>query len=150
MLVGFRRHYSNRRNAMPSTVIPTMRYSDPKKAIEWLTSVAGFSFIRSFDDETGGIVHAELRHGNGAIMIGPGAPTEFGKFIRLPTQVGGFETQITYIKAENLKSLFANMKASKGTEILMPLVEREMEGASFTVRDPFGHVWSFGDYDVWK
>lgn len=135
---------------MPSTVIPTMRYSDPKKAIEWLTSVAGFSIIRSFEDDSGGIIHAELRHGDGAIMIGPDAATEFGKFIRLPIQVGGFETQITYIKVDNLKPLFAKMQTSKGTEILMSLVEREMEGSSFTVRDPFGHIWSFGDYDVWK
>lgn len=134
---------------MTSTIIPTMRYARPKEAISWLVDVAGFSVIRAFEDEQGNIVHAELRHGTGALMIGPDVPSEFGKLIRLPSQVGGFETQITYIKVENLKALYEKMLAAK-TEVLMALSTREEEGSNFTVRDPQGHVWSFGDYDVWK
>jgi uncharacterized glyoxalase superfamily protein PhnB len=35
-------------------------------------------------------------------------------------------------------------------DIVMPLREVAEGGRNYSVRDPEGHVWSFGTYDPWK
>jgi len=57
------------------SVFPTMRYADPVAAIEFL--VAAFGAERHVVYEDGGVIrHAELRFGNGIVMLGGVAPGE--------------------------------------------------------------------------
>ena len=126
-----------------------MRYQDPKKAMTWLCDAFGFTKHMAYEDDKGQVMHAELKHGTGLIMIGPNISSEFGKFIKMPKEIGGFETQVTFIIVDNLEAHFKNAK-EKGAEILMPLKKQDYGASDYTCRDPEGHIWSFGDYNPWK
>lgn len=134
---------------MSSTVIPTMRYQDAKKAVEFLCRAFGFEKHRVFENEAQQVVHAELKHGTGLIMIGPNVESQFAQYIRLPKDVGGFETQVTFVFVENVNEHFKQAK-DNGAEILMPLTKQDYGASDYTCRDPEGHVWSFGDYNPWS
>jgi uncharacterized glyoxalase superfamily protein PhnB len=133
---------------MSSTIIPTMRYQDPKKAIEFLCKAFGFEKHQVYEDENAQVRHAELKNGTGLIMIGPNVESEFGKYIRLPKDVGGFETQVTFVSVKDPEAHFKMAKDS-GAEILMPLTKKDYGASDYVCRDPEGHVWSFGDYNPW-
>ncbi len=134
---------------MSSTVIPTMRYDDPKKAVDWLCDVFGFQKHNVYNDEKGQVVHAELKHGTGLIMIGPNIQSEFGKHIRVPKQVGGVETQVTFIIVDDPDFHFKRAR-EKGAEILLPLKKQDYGASDYTCRDFEDHIWSFGDYNPWE
>lgn len=134
--------------SMSSTIIPTMRYDDPSKMIDWLCSALGFEKHLVYENEQKEIVHAELKHGTGLIMIGPNIPTEFGKFIKQPKDIGGQETQVTFIFVQEIDAHFKKAKAS-GAEILMPLKKQDYGASDYVCKDPEGHIWSFGDYNPW-
>ena len=57
-------------NPNGSTIIPTLRYKDAPKAIDWLCKAFGFErhLVVPGDNDT--IAHAQLRYGNAMIMLG--------------------------------------------------------------------------------
>jgi uncharacterized glyoxalase superfamily protein PhnB len=131
---------------MSATIIPTMRYPDPRQAIDFLVRAFGFEAHQIYSDEGGNVIHAELTFGDGMIMIGPDIPSDFAKYMRLPTQVGNVETQICFIRVPDVESHFA-VARSEGAEILLPLRKQDYGASDYTCRDPQGHIWSFGDYN---
>jgi uncharacterized glyoxalase superfamily protein PhnB len=52
------------------TVFPTLKYDDAHAAIEFLTTALGFEKHGVFEDDNGKVAHAELRHGDGMVMLG--------------------------------------------------------------------------------
>jgi len=65
-----------------SVIIPTMRYKNALKAIEWLCKAFGFEKHVVVPGENGTIVHAQLRFGNAMIMLGSENDNEYGKFVK--------------------------------------------------------------------
>jgi uncharacterized glyoxalase superfamily protein PhnB len=134
-----------------STVIPCMRYRDAVAAIDWLCDVFGFTKHAVYANEDGTIAHAELRHGNGMIMLGSvlKEETEFGKQIKQPDEIGGYETQSPYIIVADVDAVYAKVKASHA-EIVMEIKDQTYGSRDFSCRDLEGHLWSFGTYDPWS
>jgi len=62
-----------------ATVIPSLRYRNAPAAIDWLCQVFGFEKQLVVPNPDGTIAHAELSFGNGMIMLGSVADTEFGR-----------------------------------------------------------------------
>jgi uncharacterized glyoxalase superfamily protein PhnB len=54
---------------MAGSVYPILRYADARAAIEFLTTAFGFEAKDVTEDDEGGVVHAELTHGDGLIML---------------------------------------------------------------------------------
>lgn len=133
-----------------SHIIPCMRYSDAPAAIEWLCNVLGFEKHVVYANADGTIAHAELRRGNGMVMLGSvlKEETEFGKQIKQPDEIGGFETQSPYVIVQEVDDLYEKVKAAGG-EIVLELKDQPYGSRDFTCRDPEGHLWSFGTYDPW-
>ncbi len=131
-----------------ATMISTMRYRDANAAVLWLCRAFGFEEHAVFRDAAGNVGHAELAFGNGMIMLGPDVETEFGKFMTMPHKAGGRCTQTIYAIVEDADAHHARAKAA-GAEILMPPKDQDYGGRDYSVRDPEGHVWSFGTYDPW-
>jgi uncharacterized glyoxalase superfamily protein PhnB len=129
------------------SLCPTMRYEKCNEAVNFLCEAFGFTKGRVFLDDAGNIQHAELKLGNGVIMVSPNHPSEFGKYLKIPSDVGGVETQMTFISVENIEEYYASAK-KHGAEILMPLTRQEYGASDFVCRDPFGHIWSFGNYVI--
>src|SRR5215210_4250520 len=51
-------------------IYPALRYRDARAAIEWLERAFGLETHAAYEGPDGTIAHAELRHGDGMIMLG--------------------------------------------------------------------------------
>jgi uncharacterized glyoxalase superfamily protein PhnB len=131
-----------------ATVVPALRYRNAAAAIDWLCRAFGFERHLVVPGEGGTITHAQLRFGNGMIMLGSVADTEFGRLMRQPDEVGGCETQSAYLIVADADAVYARAKAA-GAEILLDIKDEDYGGRGFSCRDLEGHIWNFGTYDPW-
>jgi uncharacterized glyoxalase superfamily protein PhnB len=138
------------KNHTHSHIIPTMRYRDAPAAIDWLCNVFGFEKHLVVPHDDGTIAHAQLTLGGGMIMLGsvPEEETEFGKLMKQPDEIGGFETQSAYIVVDDADAIYNNVKANGG-EIVIEIKDEDYGGRGFSCRDPEGHLWNIGTYNPW-
>ena len=140
---------SDRPKSTKVNVITALSYADADAAVEWLAKAFGFEPHGVYKDEAGKVIHAELVHGNGMIMLGPGDKGEFGKrFMTTPSACGGKVTHSVYVIVDDVGAHHARAAAA-GAEIVMALETKDYGGSGYSARDPEGHLWSFGDYDPW-
>jgi len=126
------------------SLYPAVRYNDAKAAIDWLTSVLGFERHVVYDGENGTIAHAELKLAGNLIMLGSVKNDEYGKS---PSTLGGV-TAAVYIaldSREEIDTLHGRVKAAGG-DVIRELSDTDYGSHDFAVRDPEGHIWSFGTY----
>jgi uncharacterized glyoxalase superfamily protein PhnB len=131
-----------------TTVIPSLRYRDGPAAIEWLCHTFGFEKHLVVPGDDGTIVHAQLSFGNGMIMLGSISDTEFGRLMKQPDEIGGCETQTSYLIVVDADAAYARAK-SAGAEIVFDIKDEDHGGRSFSCRDLEGHLWNFGTYNPW-
>ena len=133
-----------------ATTIPCLRYRDEPKAIEWLCRTFGFEKQLVVPNADGTIAHAQLSFGNGMIMLGSvlEVETEFGRLIKQPDEIGGFETQSVYVVVSDADAIYARAKAA-GAEIVIEIKDEDYGGRDFSCRDLEGHLWTIGTYDLW-
>ncbi len=131
-----------------NAVVPAMRYRDAPAAIEWLCRVFGFEKHLVVPGDGGTIVHAQLTLGAGMIMLGSATDSAYGRRIRQPDEIGGFETQSPYLVVADADAVHARVKAEGGT-IVIDIQDESYGGRGFTCLDPEGHMWSVGTYDPW-
>lgn len=133
-----------------ASVIPCLRYRDAPAAIDWLCAAFGFERQAVYPDDQGGIAHAQLRFGNGMVMLGSvgKTPTPWGQLMRQPDEIGGAETQSAYLVVTDPDAVYAQAKAA-GAKILLEIQDENYGGRGFTCADLEGHIWSFGSYDPW-
>jgi uncharacterized glyoxalase superfamily protein PhnB len=132
-----------------ATVIPALRYRDAPAAIEWLCRAFGFEKHLVVPGEAGTIAHAELRFGNGMIMLGSVLETQFGRLMKQPDEIGGAETQSAYVVVNDADAVYARAKAAAGARIAIEIKDEDYGGRGFSCYDLEGHLWSFGTYDPW-
>ena len=58
------------------TIIPILRYSDARGAIQWLCATFGFVDIFSVPESGHGVRHAQLKLGTNVIMLGSVRPDD--------------------------------------------------------------------------
>jgi uncharacterized glyoxalase superfamily protein PhnB len=121
-----------------TTVFPTLRYRDPAAAIEFLERALGFT-RHAVHENDGAVEHAELRHGDGMIMLGGVRDNEYGA-IAPPPGSGS-----TYIAVDDADALHERARAA-GAEIVMEPFDTDHGSRDFSARDPEGNIWSFGTY----
>ncbi|HUQ72337.1 MAG TPA: VOC family protein [Planctomycetaceae bacterium] len=131
-----------------TTVIPGMKYRDAPAAIEWLCRAFGFERHLVVNGPNGTIAHAQLSFGSGMIMLGSGVHSEYGRLIKQPDEIGGYETQSAYLVVQDADAVYAQATAA-GAEIVIDIKDEAHGGRSFTCRDPERHLWSIGTYDPW-
>ena len=119
-----------------STVFPTLKYDDAHAAIEFLTTALGFEKHAVYEDDDGKVAHAELRHGDGMVMLGDRRDDD-----RYDTG-----RAVTYVVVEDPDALHDRAK-SAGAQIVAELSDQDYGSRYFAVADPEGNVWSFGTYN---
>ena len=132
--------------------IPGLRYHDAPAAIDWLCRAFGFErHLVVQGEQPGTIAHAELRFGNGMIMLGTAGKHGGGydELMTTPRETGGRGTQSIYVIVEDPKAAHERALAA-GAEIVLPLESKVYGGSGFSCRDLEGHVWSFGDFDPFE
>lgn len=132
-----------------STIIPCLRYRDPHAAIEWLCKAFGFRRNAVYENDQGGVEHAQLVYGDGMIMLGGIRRDDFGRHIAQPDEIGGRETQCAFVIVADCK-LHYDQAMAAGAVIVNEYSEKDYGGAGYSCRDPEGHLWSFGSYDPWQ
>ncbi|RQP24658.1 VOC family protein [Piscinibacter terrae] len=132
-----------------STLIPCLRYRNAKGAISWLREAFGLEPQLVVPGEGDVIHHAQLRLGQGMVMLGSATnDNEYGKLMRLPSEAGG-NTQSVYLVVSDVDTVHARAVAAMA-KIVMPLEAKDYGGKGFTCLDPEGNLWSIGDYDPWN
>jgi len=120
---------------MTPDIYPSMRYRDARAAIDWLERAFGFARHAVHDNPDGTVAHAELRYGDGLVMLGSWRGEEDQ---RRPGQ--GW----AYVVVDDLDSHRRQAEAA-GAEIVGP-PQTEDYGSFYGARDPEGNLWSFGTY----
>ena len=118
------------------TVFPTLHYDDARAAIDFLTRAFGAQRHAVYADESGMIRHAELRFGNGIVMLGTardGAPATGGRG-------GGI-----YVAVDDPDAHCARARDA-GAEIVRDLNDTDYGSREYGARDPEGNAWHFGTY----
>ena len=132
-----------------TTIIPTLRYRDVPRAIDWLCAAFGFAKHLIVDDEDGGgVLYAELTIGASMIMLAPAEGSAFDGLMKQPDQVGGVETQICYLYVADTEA-HRQRAIAAGAEIVLDIDADGYRGRGYSCRDPEGHIWNFGTYNPW-
>jgi uncharacterized glyoxalase superfamily protein PhnB len=121
----------------------TLRYRDPKAAIDWLEQA--FQFQRHFvAEEAGQVVHAQMRLGGDMIMLGPDhADDKYG--MHSPLALNG-TNQCVYVALDTDIDEAADRAQSAGAKIITAPNDTPYGSREFSCQDLEGHVWSFGTY----
>ena len=115
--------------------LPSLRYRDPKAAVDFLQSAFGFEPRQVYEDG-GTIAHAELVYGGGMVMLGAQRDDTYGDHVGQ-----GW----TYVVVEDADAHHDRAKAA-GAEIVRPLEDQDYGSRDYSARDPEGNLWSFGTY----
>jgi uncharacterized glyoxalase superfamily protein PhnB len=120
-----------------ATIIPVLRYRDAPAAIEWLCKVFGFEKHLVVPHQDGSVAHAQLSFGNGMIMLAsvPKTEMEFGRLMKQPDEMGGAQTQISYLVVTDVDALYANAKAG-GARIATEIKEGRLRWPGFQLLRP--------------
>lgn len=126
------------------SVYPSVRYDDAAAAIGWLKRALGFEEHEVCTADDGSVVHAELKLAGNLIMLGSVKDDPYGKS---PQSLGGV-TGGVYIALESPEAVDAAYACAKatGAEFVRELSNTDYGSHDFGVRDPEGHIWSFGTY----
>lgn len=134
---------------MTATIIPTLRYQDAHKAIDFLCEAFGFERHMVVEADDGGIAHAQLVLGAGAgsgmIMVGTARDDAFGE-LQLPADPDQPVTQSAYIVVDDPEAHCERARDAGATIVLEPEVQ-DYGGSLYACRDPEGQLWNFGSYD---
>ena len=116
----------------------TRTAADAPALIEFLERAFGFVTTARYDDESGGVAHAELvwPQGTGGLMLG--TRREDGDW----PQPAGFGA---YVVVEDVEALHERAVAA-GAEVLYPPRDTDYGSREAAYRDPDGGMWSFGTY----
>jgi uncharacterized glyoxalase superfamily protein PhnB len=121
-------------------IFPALRYSDARAAIEWLVRAFGFEKLAVHDGPERHVMHAELAFGSGVVALGTASA---------PTAANPWSTvrHVVYARVSDVDAHHDRAKQG-GAEIVMPLTDMPYGSREYGARDPEGHVWGFGTYDM--
>ncbi len=124
-----------RRPAFISSVV----YKDNRAAIAWLQRAFGFDASEVLVDSRDNIVHAEMSHGDGVVMIS----SEFADWTRSPSSIGGTNTQRIHVRIEKDIDAHCERARQAGAIIIAEPKEQFYGERTYAAIDLEGHRWNF-------
>lgn len=123
------------------TVTPHLVVSDPARAIEFYKKAFGAEETARMPGPDGkSIMHAEIRIGDSAVMLGG----EWEGVCRGPTSLGG--TSVTlHLYVKDADASYKRAVDAGATSIMQPM-DAFWGDRYGKVRDPFGHEWSLATH----
>jgi uncharacterized glyoxalase superfamily protein PhnB len=118
-----------------ATVFPTLSYDNAPAAIDFLVDVLGAERRAVYTGEDGTVQHAELRWGNGLVMLGSARGDKSAT-----RGAGG-----VYIVVDDVDAHAERARAG-GAEIIREPYDTDYGSREYDARDPEGNVWYFGTY----
>ena len=119
-------------------------YRDPKAALAWLERAFGFERSLVVTTPEGDIAHAEMKFGDGVVMIGG----TWADFIASPEDTGDRNTQHVHVHLPDDADIDAHCERARaaGAEILQAPADAFYGDRMYRARDPGRHVWTFGKH----
>jgi len=119
--------------------IPSIVYKDNRAALKWLQAAFGFEPNEVLTDAEGNIVHAEMSHDDGVVMIG----NEWFDWTRSPASVGGKNTQRVHVRLLRGIDEHCARARQAGATIVMEPADQFYGDRTYMAADPEGHHWTF-------
>ena len=119
--------------------IPSIVYKDNRAALKWLQAAFGFEPNEVLTDAEGNIVHAEMMHEDGVVMIG----NEWFDWTRSPASVGGKNTQRVHVRIQRGLDEHCARARQAGATIVMEPADQFYGDRTYMAADPEGHHWTF-------
>jgi|SRR5712691_6424271 len=120
---------------MTQTITPYLLYEDAAAAMDFLGRAFGFEETMRMPAPDGRVGHAEMKLGDGQIMLGqPEAPTS-------PKRLGGTPV-LMYIYIDGVDAHCERARGA-GAEIAQEPRDEEYGDRTYHARDPEGHSWYF-------
>ena len=119
---------------------PSVNYQDDRAALDWLANAFGFETSLVVTDDTGKIVHAEMKFEGAPIMIA----REWSDITRSPRSLGGKNTQQVHVQLKgDIDAHHARAKAAGATIVQEPS-DQFYGDRTYRALDLEGHLWTFG------
>ncbi len=122
--------------------IAFLTYDDPGAALDWLEEALEFTRTSVHEGPDGSIAHAELRFGDGMVMLGSAGDNDFG--LRTARELGAVN-QGVYVIVDDIDA-HCERARSAGAEIVREPNDTDYDSREYMARDPEGNLWSFGTY----
>lgn len=119
------------------SVMPYLYYEDLPAALDWLARVFGLKERFRLALPNGVVLHAELEHGNGVIMLGNVGP----KNAERPETVRSG----VYVFVDDVDAHWAQAKA-QGAEIAGEPEDQPFGDRIYLAKDLEGHEWYFAQH----
>jgi uncharacterized glyoxalase superfamily protein PhnB len=119
--------------------IPSVIYKDNRAALKWLQHAFGFEASEVLTAANGDIVHAEMSHGDGVVMIG----SEFAEWAASPASIGGKNTQRVHVRLDSGIDAHCARARRAGAEIAMEPADQFYGDRTYMALDHEGHHWTF-------
>ncbi|UCI19423.1 VOC family protein [Mesorhizobium sp. B2-1-8] len=114
-------------------------YRDPRAALDWLEAAFGFERSMVVSDTGGKLVHAEMRFGDGYIIV----DSEWADHVASPASVRGKNTQSVYVRLKDGLDAHCEQARTAGAAIIQEPADQFYGERQYRARDPEGHVWTF-------
>lgn len=124
-----------RRPSLGSAIV----YKDPSAALDWLERAFGFERSMVIHDREGNLSHAEMRFGDGYIMVG----SEWADFTASPASVAGKNTQMIHVQLSEDVDAHCKRAEQAGAAILYAPADQFYGDRTYRAGDLEGHVWTF-------
>ncbi|MGI8715744.1 MAG: VOC family protein [Solirubrobacteraceae bacterium] len=125
------------------TIVPAVRYADAEAGLAFLKAAFGAEEQSVFRGDDGVIHHAEIRLGNGLIMLGQHSSEGWlGGDLPRPRS----STVSLYVVVDD-PDAHHQAAGAAGADVVRPLADMDYGSREYSVRDPEGNLWSFGTYD---
>ena len=122
-------------------ISPYLSIRDAAAAMEFYKRAFGAKERLRLADPSGRVMHAEIEIHGGVVMLGEECPQ---MDFHSPLQYGGSST-IIHCYVPDVDA-FAKTAEAAGATILKPVATQFYGDRSFSVKDPFGHLWSFATH----
>jgi uncharacterized glyoxalase superfamily protein PhnB len=124
------------------TVTPTFTFKDSRKALDFYKKALGAVETFVMPGPGGkGVMHASMKIGNSNIMMGD----ESREMPCRSAQTLGGSPVSFYLYVEDADAAFKKA-VTAGASVLMPLQDAFWGDRTGTVKDPFGHSWTFATH----
>lgn len=123
-------------------ITPNVFYDDLGAALDWLSKSFGFETRMSMPGPDGGIVHAEMKVADSAIMMGPTGSTPDWQS---PKSLDGKVTMSLYVYVEDVDG-HCTQARSAGAEIVSEPETMFWGDRTYVAKDLEGHRWTFAQH----
>ena len=118
---------------------PSVNYQDDRAALEWLAKAFGFETSLIVTDDTGKIVHAEMKFEGAPITIA----REWSDITRSPKSLGGKNTQQVHVQLKGDVDAHCARAKAAGATIVQEPSDQFYGDRTYRALDLEGHLWTF-------